>query len=156
MILADGFEETQTVILLSLLREAGLCVKSVGLKGGLITSLHGISIKPDLTLTDLQTLRTTIQVSLVILPEGEQSLAKLKGDPRIHKLLYQTAHQQGQIVTSSAGLPVLQATRLSLDEENTTDNRFLHALILRDIKVPLETFAQNLINQQKRKIGDQR
>ena len=53
VIIAEGFDETATVCTLSLLREAGLSVKSVGLTSGLVGGSHGVWIMPDLTLGDL-------------------------------------------------------------------------------------------------------
>ena len=70
VIIADGFEETEAVVILSSLRQAGLCVKSVGLTSGLISGAHGILLMPDLTLTDLGDLSAVTYVNAVILPEG--------------------------------------------------------------------------------------
>ncbi len=41
VVVVNGFEETETVAMITILRQAGLCVKSVGLTSGLVASAHG-------------------------------------------------------------------------------------------------------------------
>lgn len=47
MLIADGFSETEAVVILSALRKAGIYAKSAGLTSGLISGAHGIPIMPD-------------------------------------------------------------------------------------------------------------
>lgn len=82
--------------MLSLLRQAGLCVKSVSLTSGLVGGAHGVWLMPDLTLADLDRLTATTSINVVILPEGSQSLARLEADARVHRLLRQVAVRGGQ------------------------------------------------------------
>ncbi len=100
VVMTNGFDETETIAMISVLRQAGLCVKSVGLASGLVGSAHGLWIMPDLTLSDLDDWMKTKFIRLVILPENEQSLARLEIDPRIHKILRHVVAQKGQIAVS--------------------------------------------------------
>ena len=102
-IVADGFDETETIVLLSALRRAGVCVKMVSLTSGLVGSARGVWVQPDLTLTDAGRLLDTNSINLIILPAGRQSLTKLEFDPRVHNLLVQTVARQGRIVTDAEG-----------------------------------------------------
>jgi hypothetical protein len=149
VIVADGFEETQTVMTLSLLRQAGLCVKSVGLTSGLIGGAHGVRLMPDLTFTELDRLTTSIR--LVFLPSGRQSLTRLEADPRVHRLLRRVVAQQGQIVTGPEGLRVSRAAALwvSASGEDVDDDQRTPVL-LRDPNQPPEVFTRELIQRLKR------
>jgi hypothetical protein len=141
----DGFEEWETIIPLCLLRQAGLYVKSVGLTSGLVSSAHGVWLMPDLTLADLDDWTNTMSISVVILPEGRQSLARLETDPRVHKLLRQVVARNGQIVTSREGLRVLRVAALWDDELEQADDDQRMPVLLREPGQALEAFVQHLI-----------
>ena len=149
IIIADGFEETETIVFLSLFRQAGLCVKSVGLTSGLISSAHGVWLMPDLTLTDVDRLIHTMFISVVILPEGRESLARLERDPRVHRLLRQVVAQRGQIVTGREGLRVPRAAAVWVGEADKDDDERRMPVLLREPGQSLEVFAQDLIYRLK-------
>jgi hypothetical protein len=94
-ILAQGFDETDTINLISILRQAGLCVKSMGMTSGLVSGAYGVCLTPDLTLSDLDGLAKTMTFSAVILPENRQCLTKLETDPRLHNFLRQVGSHTG-------------------------------------------------------------
>jgi hypothetical protein len=149
VILADGFEETETIGLLSLLRQAGLHVKSVGLTSGLVSSAHGIWLKPDLTLTDVERLNGGMFISLVILPAGSESLDRLETDPRVHKLLRRVVARHGQIVTSREGLRIPRAAAVWIDDLEAADTERRMPVLLREPGQSLETFVHDLIRRLK-------
>jgi putative intracellular protease/amidase len=147
IIIADGFEETGVTVFLSLMRQAGLYVKSVGLTSGLISSVHGVWLMPDLTLTDLDLLINTTPISVIILPEGRQSLARLESDPRVHRLLRQVVAQRGKIVASQEGLRVLRAAALWGSESGAGDDVRGRSVLLREPGQSVETFARDLMRK---------
>jgi len=147
--LADGFEEAEAIVTLSLLRQAGLCVKSVGLTTGLVSSAYGVWLMPDLTLGDLDRLTNTTSISAVILPGGRQSLARLENDPRVHRLLRQVVAQGGQIVTSREGLQVPRAAAVWVNETVEADDDQRMPVLLRDPGQSPEAFARDLIRRLK-------
>jgi hypothetical protein len=104
---------------------------------------------PDLTLGDVDRLLSTTAISQVILPEGEQSLARLQADPRVHKLLRQVVAQQGQIVTTPEGLQVLRAAGIWINESKEIPDDQKTPVLLRDLKKSPTAFAENLIRKQK-------
>ena len=53
MLLGTGFEETEAIAPLDLLRRAGIPVKTVGLNGSVITGSHGIGILADMEIGEL-------------------------------------------------------------------------------------------------------
>jgi hypothetical protein len=147
VIVADGFEEIEVMVFLSLLRQAGLCVKSVSLTSGLVGGAHGVWVMPDLTLADLDRLTTTFNA--VILPEGRHSLAKLEADPRVHRLLRQVVAQQGQIVTTQDGLRVTRAAAVWGNGQEDVNSDPTAAVIWRKPEQPPESFAWDLIRKLK-------
>jgi hypothetical protein len=135
--------------LLSALRQAGLCIESVSLTSGLVSGAHGVQLVPDLALTDIGCLINTATIELVILPAGGRCLARLKVDPRVHRLLHQVVAQRGQIVTDLQGLQVLRAAAVWVDGElSEVDDQA--TVLLRDPEKSPETFAQDLIRRLKR------
>jgi putative intracellular protease/amidase len=149
VLLADGFEETDAIVVLGLLRQAGLYVKSLGLTSGLICSAHGVRILPDLTFDDLDRLAESTAISMVILPEGRNGLARLEADPRVHRLLRQVAAERGYIVTSAEGLRVPRAAAIWNNEPRETDNDHRMPVILREPGESLEGLALSLIRRLK-------
>ena len=53
MLLATGFEETEAVAPIDLMRRAGISVETVGVNGKLIYGSHNIPIQADITLDQL-------------------------------------------------------------------------------------------------------
>jgi hypothetical protein len=147
IIIAEGFEETETIAMLGLLRQAGVCVKSVGLTSGLISSAHGVCLMPDLTLTDLDELAQATFIDAVILPEGKQSLSRLEADPRVHRLLHQVIAQRGQIVTGHEGLRVLRAAAVWRNGSEELDADQELPVFLRKPRQPITAFIRDLIQR---------
>uniref|UniRef100_A0A832M583 DJ-1/PfpI domain-containing protein n=1 Tax=Oscillatoriales cyanobacterium SpSt-402 TaxID=2282168 RepID=A0A832M583_9CYAN len=146
IIIADGFEEIETIVWLSAMRQVGLWVKSVNVTSGLVSGAHGIWLMPDLAFADLDHLLKTTVISLVILPEGEQSLARLEADPRVHKLLRQVVEQGGQIVTGPEGLRIPQVAVVG--DTKAGVNGSLHEIVLlRDSAESWEMFVQSIIQR---------
>ncbi len=69
MFLATGFEETEALCPLDLLRRAGLDIRTVGVGGQLITGAHGITVKADMTDDAYLALKDEAP-DMVILPGG--------------------------------------------------------------------------------------
>lgn len=147
IIIADGFDELETIIWLSKLRQAGLSVKSVGLTNGLVGGIHGIWLMPDLTFADLDHLLKTTAINLVVLPGGGQSLGRLEADPRVHKLLRQVIAQQGQIVTTTEGLLISQIAAVWPNVSGDAKNNQAEPILLCDSATSPDVFVQGLIQQ---------
>ena len=137
----------EAIAFISLLRQAGLYVKSVGLTSGLIDSAHGVRIMPDLTFTDLNGLADTTAIRVVILPGGKQSLARLEADPRVHRLLRQVVAQRGQIVTSPEGLRVPRSAVVWGSEPGEADDDERMPVLVREPGQSVEAFARDLIRR---------
>ena len=74
MFLGTGFEETEAIAPLDLLRRAGVEVKTVGLNGPVITGSHGIGIVADMEIANLD----ISDAEMVILPGGLGGVASIR------------------------------------------------------------------------------
>lgn len=135
ILLAPGFEEKTTIYLLDHIREAGLPVSLVSLTAGLVTGLHGLSVRPDCSLEQLTT-RTPHR--LIIVPGGRQCTSSLVTDPRVHQLLEVTLKNDGFVAATLTAEPLLMQVGIPAPSDKP---RFIPQ---KDIEV--EEFANLLIN----------
>lgn len=91
--LAEGFEETEAVAVIDVLRRAGLRVTVAGLGAGAMTGSHGIAIVPDAALDDVE----LASVTALFLPGGMPGTTNLMADDRVVGLVRRL---------NGAGLPV--------------------------------------------------
>ena len=75
--LADGFEETEAIAPIDILRRAELEVKLVAIKGDRATSSHGVTVLCDMNIKDI----TTEDMECIILPGGMPGTLNLEADP---------------------------------------------------------------------------
>ncbi len=146
IVVAHGFDEAETISLMSILRQAGLCVKSLGMTSGLVNGVHGICLMPDLTLSDLDSLVKTTTFSVVILPENKQCLNRLEADPRLHNFLRQVLAQGCQIVVNAEGRRFLKKTSIA-DPGLFRGGNGSEPLLLREQGQSIEALARDLVNR---------
>ena len=90
--LADGFEETEAIAPVDMLRRAGVTVKTVGIGKSVITGSHGISVICDLTDSEL---RLTDELDGVILPGGMPGTLNLDASQAVHSAVdFAVSHQK--------------------------------------------------------------
>lgn len=77
MLLGTGFEETEAVAPLDLLRRAGVDILTVGLNGKMIRGSHGISIEADITIGEMD----LTNLEMIILPGGLGGVASCRACP---------------------------------------------------------------------------
>ena len=66
MLLGTGFEETEAIAPLDLLRRAGVEVQTVGLNGKVIYGSHGIGVEADIEIGEMD----LTNMEMIILPGG--------------------------------------------------------------------------------------
>ena len=74
MLLGTGFEETEAVAPLDLLRRAGVEIATVGINGKIVYSSHKIGIEADLELGQMD----LTSLEMIILPGGLGGVASIK------------------------------------------------------------------------------
>ena len=75
MLLGTGFEETEAIAPLDLLRRAGVQVATVGINGKIVYGSHGIGIEADLELQEMD----LTNLEMIVLPGGLGGVASIKG-----------------------------------------------------------------------------
>jgi putative intracellular protease/amidase len=133
IIIASGFEEESTVICLKRFRSAGLNVKLVGLTARPVIGAHGLVVRPDCSLEELDGDRV---LELMIVPGNEKSAEVLLADPRFHRLFRVTVANLGHIgimrsaetAFGRAGLTEILSTPRCLRQGNMDVNTFSRKL----------------------------
>ena len=74
MLLGTGFEETEAVAPLDLLRRAGVTVQTVGLNGKIIYGSHGIGIETDIEIGQMD----LTDVEMIVIPGGLGGVASIR------------------------------------------------------------------------------
>ena len=75
MLLGTGFEETEAIAPLDLLRRAGIDALTVGINGKTVYGSHGIGIEADITLEQMD----LTDLEMIVLPGGLGGVASIRG-----------------------------------------------------------------------------
>ena len=77
MLLGTGFEETEAITPLDLLRRAGVNILTVGIDGKVVTGSHKIRVEADITLDEMD----LTDMEMMIIPGGMGGVASLRACP---------------------------------------------------------------------------
>ena len=100
MFLADGFEETEALAPLDILRRGGVEVQTVGVTGGYVTGAHGITVKADI----LPPIALKDNTEAVILPGGGVGTQNLDASVLVKEAV-QSAYSSGKLVCAICAAP---------------------------------------------------
>ena len=103
MLLGTGFEETEAITPLDLLRRAGVEVKTVGLNGKIVYGGHGIGIEADIEISDMD----LAAMEMIILPGGLGGVASCRACPAAMDALKYAWDNQKFVAAICAGPTVL-------------------------------------------------
>ncbi|MEM7538328.1 MAG: hypothetical protein AAF639_39535 [Chloroflexota bacterium] len=95
-----NFDEQMAVTWISALRQSGLWVKVVGLRGHRVDGVYGVALIPDMTLSQALPLAKSVQC--IVVPCHVPYLYSLDNDPRVRLLLQAASQQQVQIIVGNA------------------------------------------------------
>lgn len=98
--LANGFEITEAMAPLDIMRRAGLDVKTVGVAGSEVQSSHGVTVKADITLDEL----TYHDIEGAILPGGMPGTINLRESSRVRHCV-QHCYDEGLLVAAICAAP---------------------------------------------------
>ena len=104
MLLGTGFEETEAIAPLDLLRRAGVDVKTVGINGKTVYGGHRIGIEADITLEEVE----LTDLEMVILPGGLGGVASVRASREAMELL-RFAWENGKFVAAICAGPTVLA-----------------------------------------------
>ena len=102
LLLAEGFEETEALAVLDILRRGDLEVKTVGITGKTVTGAHGIRVEADLLPHEANT-----APELLVLPGGMPGTANLDASPEVDRLLSLTLSSGGRVGAICAAPSIL-------------------------------------------------
>ena len=82
--LGDGFEETEAIAPIDMMRRAGLVVVTVGIKNDGVKSSHGVPVLCDIT--DMQ-VELDERLQLIVLPGGMPGTLNLEANPVVQSAI---------------------------------------------------------------------
>ena len=115
MFLGTGFEETEAIAPLDLLRRAGIEVKTVGLNGPVITGSHGIGVVADMEIAELD----VSDAEMVIHPGGLGGVASIRACEKAMEAIRQV-WEAGKFAAAICAGPTVLADLGITDGKNAT------------------------------------
>lgn len=115
VLLADGFEEIEALLPVDMLRRAGLEVKTVAISGCEATGAHGITVKCDATVEDID-LST---VEMAVFPGGMPGATNLDASPFTDRVISSVNKNGGRLAAICAA-PLILGRRGLLRNKNAT------------------------------------
>lgn len=113
--LADGFEETEALAPVDILRRAGVEVRTVGIGGQTIRGAHGISVVCDITEREV----VTDGLTAVVLPGGMPGTKNLDSSRVVQRFLtYAASH--GLVIGAICAAPSVLGHQGLLQGKNAT------------------------------------
>ena len=104
MLLGTGFEETEAVAPLDLLRRAGISVQTVGLNGKVIYGSHNIGIETDIEIGQMD----LTDLEMIVIPGGLGGVASIRSCPEAMDAL-KFAADNGKFVGAICAGPTVLA-----------------------------------------------
>ena len=83
VLLGTGFEETEAITPLDLMRRAGIEALTVGVNGKIVYGSHGIGIEADITLDQMD----LTQLEMIVLPGGLGGVASVRASKEAREAL---------------------------------------------------------------------
>lgn len=104
LLLGTGFEETEAIAPLDLMRRAGIEVLTVGVNGKTVCGGHGIGVEADITLDQMD----LTQLEMIVLPGGLGGVASVRASkPAMDALAF--AWDNGKYVAAICAGPTVLA-----------------------------------------------
>ena len=104
MLLGTGFEETEAIAPLDLLRRAGIGVLTVGLNGKTVYGGHSIGIEADITIDQMD----LTDLDMIILPGGLGGVASIRASKAAMDAIA-FAHENGKFTAAICAGPTVLA-----------------------------------------------
>ncbi len=115
MLLGAGFEETEAIAPLDLLRRADIPVLTVGVNGKTVFGSHGIGIEADITIEQMDLTR----LDMIIIPGGLGGVAAIRASQSALDAI-SFAYENGKFVAAICAGPTILAQLHITDKKNVT------------------------------------
>ena len=106
LFLADGFEETEAIACLDVIRRGEIAIQTVSIDQPDVKGAHGISVKADLLMDEV----TTAHLDGIILPGGMPGTLNLEKDERISALI-EYCYQNNLLIAAICAAPSILGKR---------------------------------------------
>lgn len=115
MLLGTGFEETEAIAPLDLLRRAGVEVLTVGVNGKIVKGGHDIGVEADIELSQMD----LTAMDMIVLPGGLGGVASVRASEQAMEAL-KFAWENGKLVAAICAGPTVLADLNITDGKNAT------------------------------------
>lgn len=115
VLLGTGFEETEAIAPIDLLRRAGVQVMTVGVSGKTVYGGHGIGIEADITLGEMD----LTDLDMIVLPGGLGGVASVRASKEAMNAIA-FAYENDRYVAAICAGPTVLADLHITDGKNTT------------------------------------
>lgn len=115
VLLGTGFEETEAIVPVDLLRRAGVKVLTVGINGKTVYGGHGIGVEADIILSQMD----LTQAEMIVLPGGLGGVASIRGSESAMNAV-KFCWDNGKFVAAICAGPTVLADMHITDNKNTT------------------------------------
>ena len=138
ILIGPYFNEESLVVCLCRLQKKGVPVSVVGLTSDLLSGLHGLTVRPDFSLSEfMQLVAVEHNLHSLVIPGGHEGTAVLFADPRVHKLVldilnggnYVAPMVPAQQMLNQMGIPSLQQANQFIPQNDLETNEFVDELI---------------------------
>ena len=113
--LAEGFEETEALVPLDILRRAGIETKTVGVTGELVAGTHGIAVKADILPEEVN----HSAIEAVILPGGLPGTTNLEKSSDVQKAV-DYAFENNKLICAICAAPSILGHKGILEGKEAT------------------------------------
>lgn len=115
MLLGTGFEETEAIAPLDLLRRAGVPVATVGINGKIVYGSHGIGVEADMELGQMD----LTNLDMIVLPGGLKGVASIRASQAAMDAI-RFAWENGKFTAAICAGPTVLADLGIVDGKNAT------------------------------------
>jgi 4-methyl-5(b-hydroxyethyl)-thiazole monophosphate biosynthesis len=115
VLLGTGFEETEAIAPIDLMRRAGLEVVTVGIQNKTIVGSHGIPVVADITLEEMD----LTAMDMIVLPGGLGGVASVKSSPLAQDAV-RFAYENNKWVAAICAAPTVLAMLGITDGKHAT------------------------------------
>ena len=115
MLLGTGFEETEAIAPLDLLRRAGVDILTVGINGKVVYGSHNIGIEADISLSEVD----LTKLEMVILPGGLGGVASIRASKEAMDIV-RFAYENGKFTAAICAGPTVLADLGIVNGKNAT------------------------------------
>ncbi len=113
VLLGTGFEETEAIAPIDLLRRAGVDVLTVGIQGKLVYGGHGIGVEADITIEQMD----LTKLEMIVLPGGLGGVKSIRESEKAMDAI-RFAHENGKYVAAICAGPTVLASLGITDGKN--------------------------------------